>query len=147
MDNQLLLTDVGILTDSSGSLHSVMAEMFPDTPVVFAKWFDGYIVIPDGKLLKEVHMGYASIYEKYIVLRVEHGLVKEERILDTPTFIQFRDSQFLAYKTTSRYRREFDKLSTEQLAKPNGKSPKDIEEFLREIDIGVYTSMIFDRGN
>ena len=52
-----------------------MDYIFPGQQEVFAGWFSGRIRIPHGKLLKYVHMGYESIYEKELYLDFENGIL------------------------------------------------------------------------
>ena len=71
-DDRLLLTDVQIQQakktvkkdDFETEWVSVMAKMFPDQKEVVADWFRGNIIVPNGKQVHYVHMGYASTYEK-----------------------------------------------------------------------------------
>ena len=70
-----------VVTD--GQEHEVGLEaLFPDyTDGVFAHWFTGVLRCPSGALLNYVHGGYASTYEKDLFLRVQRGVVLEERIV------------------------------------------------------------------
>ena len=143
----LLLVDVEIMqpvekTDATGrstEFGSVMAQMFPGEKEVLARWFSGNIIIPDGKLVHYVHMGYASTYEKYILLRVEKGAVTRQWKTDTEGFVKFRDAQFEAFKRTEEYRKILAETS-----KKGGMNRKENEEFLREFYSEQYMSMIFD---
>ena len=47
-----------------------------------ATWFTGTIRIPQGEQLQYVHMGYGSIYEKELILRLENGKLIDESIID-----------------------------------------------------------------
>jgi hypothetical protein len=59
-----------------------LAALFPDYPDgVFAHWFTGALRCPNGPLLKYVHGGYASTYEKDLVVVVRQGVVQEERLI------------------------------------------------------------------
>lgn len=49
---------------------------------VRADWFSGELRMPDGNQIQYVHMGYGSIYEREIVLRVESGKVVESSTVD-----------------------------------------------------------------
>lgn len=42
---------------------------------VLARWFTGQLVVPQGKLVEYVHMGFDSKYESYLVITVENGAV------------------------------------------------------------------------
>ena len=45
-----------------------------------AYWYTGTLVVPTGKLVKYVHMGYESRYESYAIFSVKDGLVfKQEK--------------------------------------------------------------------
>ena len=145
-NDRLMLTDVEILyaiskpgeSGFSTKLRSVMSQMFPGQKEILADWYAGHDIIPNGKLVNYVHMGYASTYENYILLRVEKGLVTRKWKADAADFIKFRDAQFAAYKKTEEYRQAVEETNQE------GGNPKQNEEFLREFYSGKYMSMIFD---
>jgi hypothetical protein len=56
--------------------------LFPGQSEVFAEWFSGEIRIPQGEMLLYVHMEFASIYEKDLILQFENGVLTAERIVD-----------------------------------------------------------------
>jgi len=47
-----------------------------------ADWFSGVIRIPQGELLHYVHMGFGSVYEEEIHLKIEKGKVVKSRVVD-----------------------------------------------------------------
>ncbi len=144
-DNHLYLTDIKILKDdmkAHDDMRSVMNEVFPGQKQVLADWFTGNIIIPNGKQVQYVHMGYASIYEKYIVLRVESGMVKQNSQLDTKAFLNFRDAQFARFKQTEQYKTALEETK-EESQKDGTFDAKMSEEFLREFYSAEYMSMIF----
>src|SRR5260221_14049621 len=49
---------------------------------ILADWFTGVLRIPDGELLHYVHMGFGSVYEFETHIKIETGLVVEERHID-----------------------------------------------------------------
>ena len=53
---------------------------------IFAGWFSGRIIIPHGKLLKYVHMGYESIYEKELYTDFENGILIDTLTADNLVF-------------------------------------------------------------
>lgn len=60
---------------------ATLATFFPDFPDrVFAHWFSGRIRLPQGKILKYVHMGYGSIYERDLFLVIEKGVIKDTKM-------------------------------------------------------------------
>lgn len=54
--------------------------LFPNKKEVFAKWYSGDIRIPEGKLLKKVNLGYASIFEKNRLLSFKDGTLINETV-------------------------------------------------------------------
>lgn len=66
----------------SGVLEVGLEALFPDYPDgVFAHWFTGELRCPSGALLRYVHGGYGSTYEQDMFLRVQRGVVVEERVV------------------------------------------------------------------
>lgn len=56
-------------------------KLVGDQPVL-ANWFTGVLRIPKGELLQYVHMGFGSVYEQEIHIKVEHGIVTAQRVID-----------------------------------------------------------------
>ncbi len=52
-----------------------------DAPI-FADWFTGTLRVPQGELLTYVHMGYGSVYEREIHIKIEHGIVTQSQTID-----------------------------------------------------------------
>lgn len=74
VDNRLYLTELSGTLE--GDIEATVATFFPDFPDrVFAHWYTGTIRIPQGKLLEYVHMGYGSMYERDLILKLEKGVV------------------------------------------------------------------------
>lgn len=49
---------------------------------IFADWFTGVLRIPDGEMLHYVHMGFGSVYAFETHLKIENGIVVDERRID-----------------------------------------------------------------
>lgn len=49
---------------------------------LFADWFTGVLRIPKGKMLHYVHMGFASVYEQEVHIKIENGVVVASRVID-----------------------------------------------------------------
>jgi len=49
---------------------------------LFADWFSGVLRIPRGEMLEYVHMGFGSVFEQEVQVKVERGLVTAERTVD-----------------------------------------------------------------
>lgn len=57
-----------------------LGYLFPDYPDgVFAHWFSGELRCVQGGLLKYVHMGYSSTYEKDLFIHIQNGVVMGDR--------------------------------------------------------------------
>lgn len=72
---------IGLRGTLENGTEASLATIFPEFPErVFAHWYSGTIRIPQGNLLKYVHMGYSSIYEWDFFLDVERGVVVSTRV-------------------------------------------------------------------
>ena len=60
--------------------------LFPGQTKVFADWYSDVMRIPHGKMMKYVHQGYASLYEKELFLRFESGVLVSCREEDNTHF-------------------------------------------------------------
>jgi hypothetical protein len=49
---------------------------------ILADWSSGVLRIPKGKLLRYVHMGFGSVFEKELHVEVEKGMVTATRVID-----------------------------------------------------------------
>lgn len=49
---------------------------------ILADWFSGVLRIPQGKRLQYVHMGFGSVYEQEVHIKIEKGIVTATRIVD-----------------------------------------------------------------
>lgn len=56
-------------------------EVLGDEPVP-ADWFSGVLRVPRGELLRYVHMGFESVYERDLYVKVEAGTVVETWTVD-----------------------------------------------------------------
>lgn len=52
-----------------------------DDPI-FADWFTGVLRIPQGELLQGIHMGFASVYEKELHIKIDKGVVVKQAEID-----------------------------------------------------------------
>ena len=101
-------------------------------------WFTGVLVLPYGKILNYVHMGYGSTYENYILLEVDEGKLIKEMKLNAKEYQLFREVQFSEFKKTKKYK----EMSKNLVDDNNNK--EFIEGFLRDFVIS-YTSKPLDK--
>jgi hypothetical protein len=145
LESQLFLKDVEIEVRDSTSgksyktkWESVMKEVFPNQSQIKVEWLTGLLVIPHGKLVNYVHMGYGSTYEKYILLEIENGSLKNEKNFKYKNYEKFKDKQFEAFKQTEEYRQL--KVSL----KKDGSTDESIDSFLRSFVIKYTTKILVE---
>ena len=72
---------LGINAHWADGTKVTLDQLFPGYPDrVFAHWYTGTIRCGRGKLLKYVHMGYASKYEMDLFITVKNGVVISTRL-------------------------------------------------------------------
>ena len=49
---------------------------------ILADWFSGVLRIPKGKVLRHVHMGFGTVFEQEVHIKIEKGVVVKTRISD-----------------------------------------------------------------
>jgi len=49
---------------------------------LFAGWFSGILRIPKGEMIEYVHMGFGSVFEQEVHVKIEHGMVTKTRVVD-----------------------------------------------------------------
>ena len=48
---------------------------------LFADWFTGVLRIPRGEMLQYVHMGYGSVFEEEVHVKIEQGVVTNTKVV------------------------------------------------------------------
>lgn len=92
---------------------SEMDKVFPTTESRKMDWYSGILVLPLGELLHYVHLSYASIFESYILLRIENGRVIDKAKMTGEEFLKFKRRQFAVYQASDEYLRDFEELHDE----------------------------------
>ena len=90
-------------------------------------WYSGIMVIPRGEMVQYVHMGYASVYESYLLLRVENGRIKETATFSADEFLEYKRRQFAVFRGTDEYRELIDYYS-----EAGGDDEYSIDQFIFE---------------
>jgi len=103
-DGRLFLRSIRIPASIGGRFRDVTAEVFDRERPIPAEWYSGYLVVATGKLARYEHMGYASLYRRYAVLRIDQGRVLELSKMTAREFVSFRRAQFEKFKRTTEYR-------------------------------------------
>ena len=117
VDGQLFVTDIKIEVHDENSNESypykwisAFKQVFPDGKKVKIDWYTGILILPHGKMVEYVHMGYASTYSKYWLLEIESGNFNEARKYKTKEFVQFKKRQFEEFQKTDEYRKLYADL-------------------------------------
>ncbi|MBN2695586.1 hypothetical protein JXR93_13070 [bacterium] len=141
-NNELILKDIVVeISDKSSNKSfnvirkTVKNDVFSDNKRVLVDWFSGLLVIPYGKMVEYVHMGYASSYENYIILEIDKGVLKKEKKFNIKEFEVFKERQFIEFKKTDEYKKLKEDF------KKKGSSDEFIDSFLK-INIIIYTTKI-----
>jgi hypothetical protein len=122
-------------------IKNVIHKIFPDSLDLVAAWYSGALVIPRGKLVKYVHMGYGSTYESYTIVTVNKGVVSRKLDLSAEDFAKYRESQFQAYKRTSEYATKF----REAKSYDPSYSDEFVESVLQTVESERYLSIDFNK--
>lgn len=115
----------------------LLSRLFPRGAPVAATWYSGALIIPDGRLVDYVHMGYGSTYAHYRVYRIAQGRVVEALSMDAEQFRAWRERKFQAFRQTGQYRKAVADVRREG----GGMSAEDIDGFLR----GFYAEQYLGR--
>ncbi|MEW4922554.1 hypothetical protein [Algibacter sp. 2305UL17-15] len=115
--NELFLTDMKkpvSYTDDDGNYKrkwvSIYKMYFPRQGKVRIDWFTGILILPHGKMVEYVHMGYASTYSKYWLLEIENGIFNEARKYTNKEFVKFKKRQFEVFEKTEEYKKLYAEL-------------------------------------
>ena len=101
-------------------------------------WFTGILVLPHGKMVEYVHMGYASKYEYHKLIKIENGNYLKELDISLEQYDKIADMQYEMYKKTDAYREDIKELD------PDGKMSKEmLESFIKRVMFKVDLTKIF----
>lgn len=80
-NDTLYLREIKNLWEISVDLSTIFKDR-DTSQKIKADWFNGELRIPEGELLKYVHMGYGSVYERDIIYTIKSGQVTNKRVVD-----------------------------------------------------------------
>lgn len=137
-EDALYLVDVTVETfdqqTRKSQRASVRPKLFPGATRVLAQWYSGVLLIPDGKLVDYVHMGFGSTYDHYRIFRIESGRVTESLSLSQAEFERYRDRKFAAFQQTDEYAKALQDLRKDA----SELSPQAQESFLKSFYAETY---------
>jgi len=143
-DNQLFVKDIVVMDEDTikgshkSNWKSVFNQVFPDQKAVKVDWLTGLLVIPNGKIVNYVHMGYASTYENYVLLEIDKGDLIQEKSMNSKEYEKFKDKQFEAFRKTDEY-----KKLKEDLKKNGGGTDEFLDSFIK-IYVTDYSTKILN---
>lgn len=140
-DGKLLLKDATITVsdpkDEHGFTHkSITRDLYPGAAEVFADWYTGALIVPDGKMTRYVHMGYGSSFDHYQVFRVHAGKIVEHLSMTDAEFEAYKEKKFAAFRKTEAYAKAYADFRKEapDLSKAQA------EDFIRSYFAETYLS-------
>jgi hypothetical protein len=72
---------IGISAHYEDGTEVTLGSLFPGYDSrVFAHWYSGVLSIPQGDLVEYVHMGFASVYERDLLISVEQGVIVDMQV-------------------------------------------------------------------
>lgn len=100
LEDKLYLIDLKAYLDHHN--HVGLNHLFPQQEKVFADWYSGTIKINQGDLIKYVHSGYGSVYQRSVYLVIENGQLINEYVRNNNSLIS-KARRILGKLTTRRY--------------------------------------------
>jgi len=146
-NGELILNDISVEVSKktdNGSFdtewRSAIRELVPEGETLKIDWFSGLLVIPKGKLVSYVHMGYGSVYENYTLIEVDRGDFVKSRDFDHKQYEAFKERQFEAFKKTDEYKELVKKIKKDD---PDS-TDEFIDSFLRSFVISYSSKILVD---
>lgn len=131
-DGELRLKSVGVedWNNEREGIRDVTQKYIPQAPML-AQWFSGILIVPRGKMIDYVHMGYGSTYERYTLLNIKSGKLQKRLDLSSSEFQAYRRKKFNQFKATDTYRKAL--METQQTLKGDGEAENFLFSFYAEM--------------
>ncbi len=140
-DDKLFLKDVTITVsdpkeERGMTRKRITGDLYPGAAEVFADWYTGALIVPDGEMTRYVHMGYGSSFDHYQVFRVHAGKVVEHLSMTGAEFEAYKERKFAAFRKTDAYVKAYADFRKEapDLSKAHA------EDFIRSYFAETYLS-------
>jgi|VirMetMinimDraft_7_1064189.scaffolds.fasta_scaffold30064_2 hypothetical protein len=85
------------------ALKSVLTEVVPEGDTFKIDWCTEVLILPSGRLKNYVHRGYASTYERYVLLEMKAGVLTQSKEFDHTAYLAFKKEQSERFKKTDAY--------------------------------------------
>ncbi len=119
-DDSMVLLDFEVLRPSddpdemSTRLVSEIERFFETPESRILDWYSGIMVIPQGEMIHYVHLAYASVYESYLLLRIEDGSLIDSVTFSADEFIGFKQRQFTVFRESDEYQEMVEYYSQDE---------------------------------
>ena len=90
---------------------SVIQECLDGRDRMKLDWFNGILILPQGRIIEYVHMGYDSIYENYVLILIENGNYIREINLNNVQYIRLRNNVRESFRNSSEYQELQNKIN------------------------------------
>lgn len=119
-------------TDFERRSEDRLSTLFPGKKAILVDWYTGVLVIPRGKRLRYVHMGYGSTYERYVLLEIRKGRLVGRHEMTAAQFDAHRRTMFAGYKKTPAFAKQRDD------AIKSGLDAESAEQFIFDVESANY---------
>mgnify|MGYP003571379805 CR=1 FL=1 len=112
IDSALYVADLTIKivvepTDKQKSFQtkdiSIFQELFGSDKPFLCDFYSGMLIVPQGKMVKYVHGGYLSEYEKYILIKITDGKVINKGEYSLQEYKDKKDKAFELFYKSNKY--------------------------------------------
>ena len=82
---------------------SIFQELFESDEPFLCNFYSGILIVPQGKMIKYVHGGYLSEYERYILIKITDGKVKNKGEYSLQEYKDKKDKAFEVFYKSDKY--------------------------------------------
>lgn len=124
INEKLYLIDLKVMKRTSDDIFStdyafvsVYDNYFSDK--LFLGYYSGTLIIPEGKMIKYIHGGFFSIYEKYIILEIENGTLIASKSYNYIEDQEYLKEEYDFFNRLDKYITEYNiEINTEKKQEP-----------------------------
>lgn len=104
IDSELYIVDltIEIAVEQTAKKISIFSELFETEKPVLCD-YSGMLIVPQGEMVKYIHGGYLSEFEKYIFIKITDGKVINKGEYSLQEYKEKRDKAFEAFYRSDKY--------------------------------------------
>ncbi len=135
IDSSLYIIDITIEISEESKISSknfkikrisVFRELFETAKPVLCSFYSDMLIIPQGDIVKYVHGGYSSEFEKYILLKITDGKVINKEEFSLQEFKEKIEKAFESFYKSEKYKECWNLIKTEWKESIDDQSRKNI---------------------